>query len=60
VIRSPTVVPAKIGNALADLSVGSRVLKTNVIGVGRAIKAFLPILAKGGTVVNIGSLRIPG
>lgn len=42
-------------NKLVDASIGSRTLETNVIGVGRVTKATLPILAKGGTIVNIGS-----
>lgn len=45
----------KIENILADPSVGSRVFETNVVGVGRVTKACLPILAEGGTIVNIGS-----
>lgn len=44
-----------IKTVLADPSVGSRVLETNVIGVGRVTKACLPLLAKEGTIVNVGS-----
>lgn len=40
---------------LADPSVGSRVFETNVVGVGRITKACLPLLTKGGRIVNIGS-----
>lgn len=42
-------------NKMADPSIGSLVFETNVIGVGRIAKAFLPFLPKGGTIVNIGS-----
>lgn len=45
----------EVTQLLADPSLGSRVLETNVIGVGGVRKAFLPILSKGGTIVNIGS-----
>jgi short-subunit dehydrogenase len=38
-----------------DPSVESQVMETNVIGVVRSTKAFLPFLAKGGAIVNIGS-----
>eukprot|EP01083_Nonionella_stella_P044650 120189_1 len=34
---------------------GSRTLETNVVGVGRVTKACIPLLAKGGRIVNIGS-----
>eukprot|EP00567_Pseudictyota_dubia_P014366 CAMPEP_0197444418 /NCGR_PEP_ID=MMETSP1175-20131217/9911_1 /TAXON_ID=1003142 /ORGANISM="Triceratium dubium, Strain CCMP147" /LENGTH=237 /DNA_ID=CAMNT_0042975199 /DNA_START=90 /DNA_END=800 /DNA_ORIENTATION=+ len=42
-------------NALADPSVGIRIFETNVIGVGRVTKAVLPLLPKGGRIINIGS-----
>lgn len=44
-------------NVLADPSVASRVLDTNVVGVARVTRAFLPLLSEGegGRVVNIGS-----
>lgn len=42
-------------NKLSDMAVASRVFETNVIGVARVTRAFLPLLSKGGRVVNIGS-----
>jgi NAD(P)-dependent dehydrogenase (short-subunit alcohol dehydrogenase family) len=49
-------------NVLADPSVASRVLETNVVGVARVTRAFLPLLltfstsgSPGGRIVNIGS-----
>mmetsp|Transcript_8108 Transcript_8108/g.11590 ORF Transcript_8108/g.11590 Transcript_8108/m.11590 type:complete len:226 (+) Transcript_8108:514-1191(+) len=45
----------RLKNILAEPSIGSRVLETNVIGVGRVTKACLPYLAKEGRIVNIGS-----
>mmetsp|Transcript_8283 Transcript_8283/g.18554 ORF Transcript_8283/g.18554 Transcript_8283/m.18554 type:complete len:308 (-) Transcript_8283:118-1041(-) len=45
----------KLGNTLAEPSIGSRVFETNVVGVGRVTKACIPILAHGGRIVNIGS-----
>lgn len=47
----------RLENEFADLSIASRVLETNVIGVARTTKAFLPILrtVKDARIVNIGS-----
>ena len=42
-------------NVLADPTVATRVLQTNVVGVARVTRAFLPLLAEGGRIVNIGS-----
>ena len=42
-------------NVLADASVASRVLETNVVGVVRVTRAFLPLLTTNGRIVNIGS-----
>ena len=42
-------------NVLADPSIGTRVLQTNVVGVARISRAFLPLLSEGGRIVNIGS-----
>jgi NAD(P)-dependent dehydrogenase (short-subunit alcohol dehydrogenase family) len=52
-----------IENKLADPAVASRVLETNVVGVARVTRAFLPLLpisgggggGGGGRIVNIGS-----
>ena len=46
---------AKTNNVRMDPSVESQVMETNVIGVVRSTKAFLPFLAKGGAIVSIGS-----
>jgi len=40
---------------LTDPSIGTQIFETNVIGVGRVTKACLPMLAEGGTIVNLGS-----
>lgn len=48
-------------NVLSEPSLGTRVFDTNVVGVGRVTKAFIPLLAKGadggkkGRLINIGS-----
>jgi NAD(P)-dependent dehydrogenase (short-subunit alcohol dehydrogenase family) len=42
-------------NQLSDPSVAERVFATNVLGVVRVTKAFLPLLSNGGRIVHIGS-----
>ena len=42
-------------NVLADTSVATRVLQTNVVGVARVTRAFLRLIPSGGRIVNIGS-----
>ena len=42
-------------NVLADPTVATRVLQTNVVGVARVSRAFLPLLSDGGRIINIGS-----
>ena len=42
-------------NVLADPTVATRVLQTNVVGVARVSRAFLPLLSEGGRIINIGS-----
>ena len=42
-------------NVLADTTVSTRVLQTNVVGVARVSRAFLPLLVDGGRIINIGS-----
>ena len=42
-------------SALAEPSVASRVLETNVVGVLRVTRAFLPLLVESGRIVNMGS-----
>lgn len=42
-------------NVFSDPSVATRVFDTNVIGVARTSKAFLPLLKSGARIVNIGS-----
>ena len=42
-------------NVLANPTVATRVLQTNVVGVARVSRAFLPLLSEGGRIINIGS-----
>jgi len=42
-------------NVLADPSVVTRVLQTNVVDVARVTRAFLSLMPSGGRIVNIGS-----
>ena len=42
-------------NVLADPTVATRVLQTNVVGVARVSRAFLPLLSDGARIINIGS-----
>ena len=45
----------KPANVLADPSLSLRVMETNVVGVIRTTRAFLPLLTENGRIINIGS-----